>query len=252
MTANISSRKGAWLGSWNIQSDSAQFSMCGWPEFIEETRSWGGSDIADDYTYCCQARAKLMERLQVTADEAAKVRDWSTGQLSRFFRVLFRLSRTFRPCADTTTTCTMRKALAIARPRSVAAAQQRSAFLFQRALQAGIYPVQRYIFSLRFVALVGHGREQLLGRPVLRRAGQQGYVGCDDENVHCERAERAQSRQRPRFQLGVERELCGTAARRFSRSLGFRLADLYSTLGLAVTRGCRCLEFRCLINKASK
>jgi hypothetical protein len=76
MTANISSRKGAWLGSWNIQSDSAQFSMCGWPEFIEETRSWGGSDIADDYTYCCQARAKLMERLQVTADEAAKVRDW--------------------------------------------------------------------------------------------------------------------------------------------------------------------------------
>jgi hypothetical protein len=66
VTANITSRKGAWLGSWNIQSDDTQFAQCGWPAFIEETRAWGGDDIANDYTHCCQARALLIQRLQVS------------------------------------------------------------------------------------------------------------------------------------------------------------------------------------------
>jgi len=65
VTANITGTKGAWMGSWNIQSDGAQFEECGWPAFIEQTRSWGGDDIANDYTHCCQARAFLMQRLQV-------------------------------------------------------------------------------------------------------------------------------------------------------------------------------------------
>ena len=65
MTANITATEGTWLGSWNIQSDPAQFGECGWPQFIEETRAWGGDDIANDYTHCCQARALLMRRLQV-------------------------------------------------------------------------------------------------------------------------------------------------------------------------------------------
>jgi hypothetical protein len=73
VTANITGTKGAWLGSWNIQSDAAQFGECGWPEFIEETRAWGGDDIANDYTHCCQARALLMQRLQVAA-AAGRVR----------------------------------------------------------------------------------------------------------------------------------------------------------------------------------
>ena len=67
VTANITGTKGAWLGSWNIQSDGAQFEECGWPAFIEQTRAWGGNDIANDYTHCCQARALLMQRLQVSA-----------------------------------------------------------------------------------------------------------------------------------------------------------------------------------------
>ncbi len=67
VTANITATKGAWLGSWNIQADPAQYQQCGWPEFIEETRAWGGDDIANDYTHCCQARALLMQRLQVCA-----------------------------------------------------------------------------------------------------------------------------------------------------------------------------------------
>ena len=67
VTANITGTKGAWLGSWNIQSDGAQFEECGWPAFIEQTRAWGGDDIANDYTHCCQARALLMQRLQVSA-----------------------------------------------------------------------------------------------------------------------------------------------------------------------------------------
>ena len=68
VTANITATAGAWLGSWNIQADPAQYQQCGWPEFIEETRAWGGDDIANDYTHCCQARALLMQRLQVCAD----------------------------------------------------------------------------------------------------------------------------------------------------------------------------------------
>jgi hypothetical protein len=76
VTANITATEGTWLGSWNIQSDPAQFGECGWPQFIEETRAWGGDDIANDYTHCCQARALLMRRLQVDSAFYVSVRLW--------------------------------------------------------------------------------------------------------------------------------------------------------------------------------
>eukprot|EP01013_Petalomonas_cantuscygni_P017351 TRINITY_DN34497_c0_g1_i1.p1 TRINITY_DN34497_c0_g1~~TRINITY_DN34497_c0_g1_i1.p1 ORF type:complete len:658 (-),score=143.06 TRINITY_DN34497_c0_g1_i1:443-2320(-) len=64
LTPNIT--QSTWFGSWNTQGDPQQYAKCGWPEFVQELKDTDGEDVANDYSHCCQTRAKLMGRIQKT------------------------------------------------------------------------------------------------------------------------------------------------------------------------------------------